>query len=309
MDELKRCSKCKEEKVATLEFFGACNRVRSGLKAECRKCKRISELAAYHSKPEIRQKQSEQAQARAAKLIATERACTRCGQVKPKTMEFFAADATQPQGLHCWCRHCQVAAAKARSAANPERRQEILAGVLLRHGERYKAERRAKYALDPEYKARKLARDKIHYLKIKGTEHVRRIAREGRRRRMLDPTCRDRARGHSRRTYQRHREKYIAIAANDRAKRKAVDGKITRETLEAAFKGQGGKCFYCGHKVGTRGGRTKWHADHFIPISRGGTNHPENIVIACEPCNLSKHNKMPWEWMPDKFSAPVHQSL
>jgi 5-methylcytosine-specific restriction endonuclease McrA len=33
-----------------------------------------------------------------------------------------------------------------------------------------------------------------------------------------------------------------------------------------------------------------------IPLDRGGSNGPENIVIACPECNHSKHNKLPHEW-------------
>lgn len=28
--------------------------------------------------------------------------------------------------------------------------------------------------------------------------------------------------------------------------------------------------------------------DHVIPISRGGTDLPSNLVVACRPCNLRK---------------------
>jgi len=28
--------------------------------------------------------------------------------------------------------------------------------------------------------------------------------------------------------------------------------------------------------------------DHVIPLSRGGSDHPSNMVVACRPCNLKK---------------------
>lgn len=31
--------------------------------------------------------------------------------------------------------------------------------------------------------------------------------------------------------------------------------------------------------------------EHIIPKSRGGTNHPDNIVDSCNLCNCSKNNK------------------
>jgi hypothetical protein len=50
-------------------------------------------------------------------------------------------------------------------------------------------------------------------------------------------------------------------------------------------------CVFCG----TRGG--KLHCDHLIPLSRGGSNDPENLATACDVCNLSKHAKTPEEWL------------
>jgi 5-methylcytosine-specific restriction endonuclease McrA len=37
--------------------------------------------------------------------------------------------------------------------------------------------------------------------------------------------------------------------------------------------------------------------DHVIPISRGGLNTIENVVPSCAPCNQSKHNALPEEFL------------
>lgn len=37
-------------------------------------------------------------------------------------------------------------------------------------------------------------------------------------------------------------------------------------------------------------------ADHVIPLSRGGTNDPDNLVCACVPCNSSKADRLLSEW-------------
>lgn len=50
-----------------------------------------------------------------------------------------------------------------------------------------------------------------------------------------------------------------------------------------------GECAYCG-------GPEYTHADHFIPISKGGIDCIENIIPACQHCNLSKNCKDPIEW-------------
>ena len=41
-----------------------------------------------------------------------------------------------------------------------------------------------------------------------------------------------------------------------------------------------------------------YHVDHVMPLSRGGSNAPENIVLACQRCkNDSKHNHTVSEWL------------
>jgi len=50
-------------------------------------------------------------------------------------------------------------------------------------------------------------------------------------------------------------------------------------------------CQYCGIK-GTAFGLT---IDHILPVSRGGTTSPENLVAACFACNQRKGDRTPEE--------------
>lgn len=50
-----------------------------------------------------------------------------------------------------------------------------------------------------------------------------------------------------------------------------------------------GECVYCGAPANTR--------DHVLPTRRGGSDDPENIVLACHPCNSSKKGRTPEEWL------------
>lgn len=53
------------------------------------------------------------------------------------------------------------------------------------------------------------------------------------------------------------------------------------EERKAALKRSRGICACCGKKLTTK----TMTMDHIIPISRGGTNEPENLIALCEPCN------------------------
>lgn len=53
-----------------------------------------------------------------------------------------------------------------------------------------------------------------------------------------------------------------------------------------------GKCAYCRRSLQHQ----RWHIEHVVPLSRGGSDGPENLVLACERCNLNKAAKTPEEW-------------
>ncbi len=49
----------------------------------------------------------------------------------------------------------------------------------------------------------------------------------------------------------------------------------------------GWSCQYCGEVE-----RSEMTIDHIIPIARGGTDEPENLISACKRCNYSKQDKV-----------------
>ena len=50
-------------------------------------------------------------------------------------------------------------------------------------------------------------------------------------------------------------------------------------------------CRYCGGPANT--------VDHVVPVERGGSHDPLNLVAACSRCNESKGAKTLQEWRPD----------
>lgn len=77
-----------------------------------------------------------------------------------------------------------------------------------------------------------------------------------------------------------------------RARKQGAEGSHTKEDIHQQYKTQRGKCYYCKCEVGD-----KYHVDHVVPLARGGSNGPENLVIACATCNTSKGAKLPHEWI------------
>lgn len=76
--------------------------------------------------------------------------------------------------------------------------------------------------------------------------------------------------------YHRYRAKCPALSASElRLVRACADG----------------VCSYCLRPV------QRMTLDHVMPVSRGGTNATENLVMACAKCNTSKHSRTPLEFM------------
>lgn len=90
-----------------------------------------------------------------------------------------------------------------------------------------------------------------------------------------------------------HARMYKRAATN---KRRSLflnaEGFYTTKDIEEIYNSQDGKCYYCKKDVGH-----KFHIDHYVPLSKGGTNNPDNLVISCPSCNLRKSNKMPEDFI------------
>jgi 5-methylcytosine-specific restriction endonuclease McrA len=95
----------------------------------------------------------------------------------------------------------------------------------------------------------------------------------------------------ARRKTEHYRIMRTAEAHRRRARKLNATGVHSRADISLIYQQQKGKCWWCGKKLNETS-----HVDHRIPLSRGGTNWPDNLVLTCPHCNLSKNNKMPHEW-------------
>lgn len=70
------------------------------------------------------------------------------------------------------------------------------------------------------------------------------------------------------------------MAETEKPKRKSLSKKLRFEV----FKRDGFKCQYCGAHPPS----VLLHVDHIIAVAAGGLNAIDNLVAACESCNLGK---------------------
>ena len=68
-------------------------------------------------------------------------------------------------------------------------------------------------------------------------------------------------------------------------KRRNAEGSFTLKEWNDLKRKYNFRCYLCGK-------RKKLTVDHFIPLSKGGTNYIDNIRPACLSCNCSKGSKV-----------------
>lgn len=85
--------------------------------------------------------------------------------------------------------------------------------------------------------------------------------------------------------------KRVAYEAKRRALKKNSPGSFTDADILRIVSLQKSRCANCALHV-----KDSYHVDHVTPLSKGGSNGPENIQILCPTCNQKKHAKDPIQW-------------
>lgn len=232
------------------------------------------------------------------------RVCTSCSVEKPADTEHFRFNQGRVQNkcLDCHRAYCKayydrnrerlLAGFRAARAADPEFHRQRDRRYFQENREAKRDSKKRQWAKTDRAEARLRVRawKEANPAKAKAIED-RRLAR-------IRASESERAKSAARMRRWRSQNPVAAAAARDRrrAKEQGAPGEWSRDDVKVILRVQGRSCFYCAARL------TRFHCDHFIPLARGGSNGPENIVLACGPCNLSKGAKLPWEWLPERFS-------
>jgi hypothetical protein len=87
------------------------------------------------------------------------------------------------------------------------------------------------------------------------------------------------------------------------------DGRLPRAQhfnkwiIDLIINREAGLCHYCKNPVAIPGLYNQtYDIDHMVPIARGGTNDPTNLVLSCSICNNKKRANI--QSIPDTFSWP-----
>lgn len=198
--------------------------------------------------------------------------CIRCGEEFPRTVEFFNKNGKY---LHPDCKNCRNQSRRQRYQDDPEHAAQCRAQAMRgywRTIDRVRRWRKRVYAEN-----RELAIARARQWRIDHPEQYR----ETQRRRKAQH-------------FRAHRQQYNAYTRNYRARKRKAEGAHSAEDVQRQYDAQKGRCYWCG--VSLDG--AVWHVDHVVPLSRGGSNWPANLVIACQFCNCSRNDRLPDEWKP-----------
>jgi len=97
--------------------------------------------------------------------------------------------------------------------------------------------------------------------------------------------------------HRRHPEVHKASANRRRALISKAPGSHSADDISAQYARQKGKCYWrnvnpeCAVSL-----NDGYHVDHVVPLSKGGSNGPENLVLACPTCNMQKQATHPMDF-------------
>jgi len=190
-----------------------------------------------------------------------------CQQWLPATADFFHKDKGKKDGLSTQCKECAIARSRAWKIDHKEERSESGKAYYRANkseiGRKQKAYTHGRIGVSHAYHH--------HYYLAHQEEAYERAKRY--------------------RKTDQGRMTIRVLLHRRRARKRNAGGSYTVQQLQQQVERQKARCYYCKVKLGK-----VYHADHIVPLSRGGTNDISNIVLACPTCNLRKGAKLPSEW-------------
>lgn len=209
--------------------------------------------------------------------------CSRCGVVKP--VSAFSPDLRGSGGLASRCKPCGVAVTSDWQKRNPDAKKRLAKANYVRNRERYRKERADDYA------ANAVARRASMKARYESDPAFRSM-------KMASAAARYKAKSDDVKAYQKlyrseNADKVRALGNNARARQMAAEGKTTAAEWRECLEHFDHRCAYCLRHESEVG---KLARDHMRPLTRGGSNWPENLVPACKSCNSSKNAKTPLEF-------------
>jgi 5-methylcytosine-specific restriction endonuclease McrA len=218
--------------------------------------------------------------------------CRMCGEVKP--LEAFGLSSRYSDGHARCCLTCRRE--YEREYHKRPEAKELRAHTRSRYNRKPGNKEKSKERDGRRNKEKKYARMTVYYAENRDILiEKKRIKREAakkerqERERIWVLEHPEEVRERERIRKERAEISLRASRSRRRAQKLSSNGSFTKADIDAIRAAQGNRCYLCHKKL------KAYHIDHFIPLSKGGTNNPGNLRLACPHCNLTKGSKHPFE--------------
>lgn len=191
----------------------------------------------------------------------TEKKCTKCGEIKPLS-EFHKRKASK-DGLRYACKPCTIANTTGYKKANRDRVNESRRDWHSRNKDVANGYCKNYYSKNRD--------SRLEYSRDYRSKNKEKVYESNKR-------------------YLRDNPEFSRVAASRRRSLLAgANGSFSVDQWTSRLEYYESKCMYCGSSESIE-------IEHRIPLSRGGTNLPANLVPACKSCNCKKGTKTETEY-------------
>lgn len=209
--------------------------------------------------------------------------CSKCGLSLPATLEHFHRNKDGKDGLRSACKACT---AKYDREVKPVYRQTNREKIAQRHHE-YHTNNRERLN-----QRRRERREKNH-------EEEKQSQRE------YYKKNHEKAKKAQREWHKANPEYRRISESRRRARKHSLPDTFTSQEWQACLEYFHYTCPVCGSQLRDLFGNVEPHADHWIPLASEHCTGTvaANMICLCSDCNLSKNDKLPEQWLAEKYSA------
>ncbi len=253
--------------------------------------------------------------------------CSKCGETKPATTEFFSRRRNK---LTTECKACKAEYDHEYQAKNKEHLAKK-AREWRQKNKEHIAERECKYQTKNKERLAEYARKYQAKNKERLAEYSRKWYQKNKERlaeygREYYQKNKEHHAEYGREWRQKNKDKFVELnreyrhnnkekgrinTSNYRARKRNQPDTFTEAQWIACLDYFNYCCAVCGNQLRDLFGETVPHADHWLPISSDdcpGTI-ATNMVCLCNHCNLSKNAIMPNEWLSRHYSKKEAQQI